>query len=120
MAVVNVASLLLVRAANRVREFSVRYAMGATASQIIRQLLCEGLLLGLAGAGLGLAIAPEALGLLIRWMQGRTGDVSAFAVTLDWRVFAYTVAAMLIGSVIFSLAPAVQFWNPRLADALKQ
>jgi predicted permease len=120
MAIVNVASLLLVRAANRVREFSVRYAMGATASQIIRQLLCEGLLLGLAGAGLGLAIAPEALGLLIRWMQGRTGDVSAFAVTLDWRVFAYTVAAMLIGSVIFSLAPAVQFWNPRLADALKQ
>jgi predicted permease len=120
MAIVNVASLLLVRAANRVREFSVRYALGATASQIIRQLLCEGLLLGIAGAAFGLAIAPETLRLLIRWMQGRTGDVSPFMPSLDWRVFAFTVVAMLTGSILFSLAPAVQFWNPRLADSLKQ
>ena len=120
MAVVNVASLLLVRAANRVREFSVRYAMGATAPQILRQLLCEGMLLGLAGAALGIAIAPEALRLLIQWMQGSTGDPSAFTATLDWRVFAFTAVAMLAGSILFSLAPAAQFWNPRLADALKQ
>lgn len=120
MAVVNVASLLLVRAANRVKEFSVRYAMGATSSQILRQLLCEGMLLGLAGAAVGLAIAPEALHLLIRWMQGRAGDVSAFTPTLDWRVFAFTAIAMFLGSVIFSLAPAAQFWNPRLADSLRQ
>jgi predicted permease len=119
MAVVNVASLLLVRAANRVREFSVRYAMGATAPQILRQLLCEGVLLGVVGAALGLAIAPESLRLLIRWIQGADGDISLTA-TLDWRVFAFAVAVMLAGSVIFSLAPAVQFWNPRLADALKQ
>lgn len=120
MAVVNVASLLLVRAANRVREFSVRFAMGATAPQILRQLLCEGMMLGLAGAALGVAMAPEALRLLIRWMQGQTGDPSAFAATLDWRVFAFTAVAMLAGSILFSLAPAAQFWNPRLADALKQ
>jgi putative ABC transport system permease protein len=120
MAVVNVASLLLVRAANRVREFSVRYAMGATVAQILRQLLCEGLLLGVAGAALGVAIAPETLRLLIRWMEGNTGDMSVFTATLDWRVFAFTASAMLAGSVIFSLAPAAQFWNPRLADALKQ
>ena len=70
MAVVNVASLLLVRAANRVREFSVRYAMGARGGQIVRQLLCEGMLLGLAGAALGLAIAPELLRLLFT-LDGR-------------------------------------------------
>ena len=120
MAVINVASLLLVRAANRVREFSIRYAMGATARQIVRQLLCEGMLLGLAGTVLGLAIAPETLRLLMRWMQGSTGDVASFSPVLDWRVFIFTAAAMLAGSIIFSLAPAVQFWNPRLADALKQ
>jgi predicted permease len=120
MAVVNVASLLLVRAANRVREFSVRYAMGATAGQIVRQLLCEGMLLGLAGAILGLAIEPEILSLLLRWMRGGAGDVSQFTPTPDWRVFAFSAAAMFAGSVIFSLAPAVQFWNPRLADSLKQ
>ena len=120
MAVVNVASLLLVRAANRVREFSVRYAMGATAPHILRQLFCEGILLGVVGAALGLAIAPEALRLLIRWIQGAANDDMSLTPTLDWRVFIFAVAVMLIGSVIFSLAPAVQFWNPRLADALKQ
>lgn len=120
MAVVNVASLLLVRAANRVKEFSVRYAMGATAGQILRQLLCEGMLLGLGGSVLGLAVAPEALRLLIRWMQGNSGDPSAFTPTLDWRVFVATAIAMFAGSVIFSLAPAAQFWNPKLAEALRQ
>ena len=120
MAVVNVASLLLVRAANRVREFSVRYALGATNGQILRQLLCEGLLLGITGAGLGLAFAPAALAALIRWMaQGSEGE-QIFTATLDWRVFAFTVAATLLGSLAFSLAPAIQFWNPRLADSLKQ
>jgi len=120
MAVVNVASLLLVRAANRVREFSVRYAMGARGGQIVRQLLCEGLLLGLAGAVLGLAMAPELLRLLFAWMAGKTNDVPPFSPGLDWRVLGFTLAAMLLGSLIFSLAPAVQFWNPRLVDALKQ
>ncbi len=120
MAVVNVASLLLVRAANRVREFSVRYAMGARGGQIVRQLLCEGMLLGLAGAALGLAIAPELLRLLFTWMAGKTNDVPPFSPNLDWRVFAITLGATFAGSLIFSLAPAIQFWNPRLADALKQ
>jgi hypothetical protein len=120
IAVTNVASLLLVRAANRVREFSVRYAMGATAPQILRQLLCEGILLGLAGAAVGLAIAPEALRILIHWMQGPAGGDFPLRPTLDWHVLAFAIVAMLAGSVIFSLAPAVQFWNPRLADALKQ
>jgi predicted permease len=120
MAVVNVASLLMVRAANRVREFSVRYALGATTGQIIRQLLCEGLLLGLGGAVLGLLLAPEALHLLIAWMSSGSTDTPAFTATLDWRVFAFTLAATFTGSLLFSLAPAFQFWNPRLAEALKQ
>ena len=120
MAVVNVASLLLVRAANRVREFSVRYALGATSRQIMRQLLCEGLLFGSLGAGLGIALSPEALALLIHWMAGDTGDPHFFTPTLDWRVFSFTAVATLLGSLTFSLAPAIQFWNPRLGEALKQ
>lgn len=120
MAVVNVASLLLVRAANRAKEFSVRYALGASSVQIVRQLLCEGVLLGLAGAGLGLMLAPEALHLLIRWMGAGTGDAPPFTPALDWRVFAFTLAVTMAGSLVFSLAPAFQFWNPRLAEALTQ
>ncbi|HSZ16980.1 MAG TPA: ABC transporter permease [Terracidiphilus sp.] len=120
MAVVNVASLLLVRAATRVREFSVRYALGATGGQIVRQLLVEGLLLGLLGAVLGVVLAPRALSLLIHWMSGRSPDQPVFAPTLDWRVLAFALGATVAASLIFSLAPAAQFWNPRLAEALRQ
>ncbi|HET6220062.1 MAG TPA: ABC transporter permease [Acidobacteriaceae bacterium] len=119
MAVVNVASLLLVRAASRVREFSMRFALGATNWQVFRQLLAEGLLLGLSSAALGLIIAPRALAVLITWMAGRNQD-SAFSATLDWRVLVFTVAAAVIASLLFSLAPALQYWNPRLAESLKQ
>jgi predicted permease len=119
MAIVNVASLLLVRAASRVHEFSMRFALGATNGQIFRQLLAEGLLLGVSSAVLGLLIAPRALAALITWMAGRSQD-SVFSATLDWRVLLYTAAAALIASLFFSLAPAVQFWNPRLAESLKQ
>ncbi len=119
MAIVNVASLLLVRAASRVREFSMRFALGATNGQIFRQLLAEGLLLGISSAVLGLFIAPRALRALITWMAGRNQN-SAFSATLDWRVLLYTAAAALVASLFFSLAPAVQFWNPRLAESLKQ
>jgi putative ABC transport system permease protein len=120
MAVVNVASLLLVRAASRAREFSVRYALGATGPQILRQLLAEGMLLGLAGAVLGLAIAPEALRLLIHWMSKGVGNEMPFAATLDWRVLAFTLGVTLLASLLFSLAPAAQFRNPRPTQAMKQ
>jgi putative ABC transport system permease protein len=120
MAVVNVASLLLVRAATRVREFSVRYALGATGKQIVRQLLAEGMLLGVLGAGLGVAVAPHALSLLIHWMSGRSPGEPVFAPTLDGRVLVFAIGASLAASLVFSLAPAAQFWNPRLMDALRQ
>ena len=120
MAIVNVAGLLLVRAATRAREFSVRYALGATKAQIVRQLLAEGLLLGAVGAVLGLAVAPRVLNVLIHWMSGKSGDPSAFTATIDWRVMGLTIAVTLAASLLFSLAPAAQFWNPRLVDALKQ
>jgi putative ABC transport system permease protein len=120
MAIVNVASLLLVRAATRVREFSMRFALGATNGQILRQLLAEGLLLCIIGAAMGLLIAPQALQLLVRWMGGETGNRVPFSTSLDWHVLAFTMAATLTASLLFSLAPAVQFWNPRLAAALRQ
>jgi putative ABC transport system permease protein len=119
MAIVNVASLLLVRASMRVREFSMRYALGATNLQVLRQLTAEGLLLGICGALAGLALAPPALRSLIAWIAGRTSQ-PAFTPQLDWRVLTFTMGLALVASLLFSLAPALQFWNPRLADALRQ
>jgi predicted permease len=120
MAVVNVASLLLVRAATRAREFSVRFALGATSGQVLRQLVAEGMLLGLAGAAIGLLLAPQALRLLIHWMSGQSSGEPKFSATLDWRVLVFTIAVTFVASLLFSLAPAVQFRNPHLAESLKQ
>ena len=120
IAVVNVASLLLVRAAARAREISVRYALGATNGQVLRQLLVEGMLLGLVGAGVGLALAPEALRLLIHSMSTNTQGALPFAPVLNWHVLGFSLAVTLLASSLFSLAPALQFRNPRMAQVMQQ
>lgn len=119
MACVNTASLLLVRAAARVREFSMRYALGASRGRVLRQLLLEGLLLGFAGAILGVLLAPQALKVLTAWIAN--GDSQTpFSTSLDGTVLGFTLAATLIVSILFSLAPAAQFWRPDLLEAMRR
>jgi putative ABC transport system permease protein len=120
MACANVGSLLLVRAAGRVREMSVRYALGATRRRIIQQLLMEGLLLGLVGGTLGVILAPRISTVLIRMMWGSTGMELPFSAHVDLRILVFTFALTVAASLLFSLAPAVQFWRPNIAPALKQ
>src|SRR5208337_4139909 len=120
MACANVGSLLLVRAAGRLREMSVRYALGAKRKRVIQQLLVEGLLLGLAGGVLGMLLAPRVSALLINMIwSGGTGDLP-FSSKPDLRIMLFNCALALFASLLFSLAPAAQFWRPDLAPALKQ
>jgi predicted permease len=120
MACANVAGLLLVRAAGRVREMSIRYALGAKRQRIVQHLLLEGLLLGLVGGAFGLLLAQPIAQLLIRRIQGlNTGD-APYSSQIDLRLLLITFAVTLATSVIFSLAPALQFWRPNLMPALKQ
>jgi predicted permease len=119
MAAVNIASLLLVRAAGRVREFSMRYALGASIGDVVRQLLTEGLLLGIAGAALGILIAPQMVRLLIAWLSSTMQD-TPFSPSLDPQILAFALGITLMISVLFSLAPALQFLKPNLVDSLKQ
>jgi putative ABC transport system permease protein len=118
IAAVNVASLLLVRAAARVREFSVRYALGANARRIVQQLLLEGVLIGIAGGGAGLLIAPICIRALLHRLDPDTA--TAFSATLDSRLLIFNFAIALAVSVLFSLAPAVQLIRPDIVNALKQ
>ncbi len=120
MACANVGSLLLVRASGRIREMSVRYALGAKRKRVIQQLLVEGLLLGSAGGLLGMLLAPRVSALLINMIwSGGTGDLP-FSAKPDLRIMLFNCALALLATLLFSLAPAAQFWRPDLAPALKQ
>ena len=120
MACVNVSSLLLVRAAARVKEMSVRYAMGAGRWQIIRQLLMEGLLLGLLGGGFGLVFAPLVSAFLSRRIAGEAATELPFSAHPDLRILLFNFGLAFVVSVLFSLAPALRFMHPDLVNSLKQ
>ena len=120
MACANVGSLLLVRGAGRIREMSVRYALGAKQKRVIQQLLVEGLLLGTAGGLFGMLLAPRVSAVLITMIWGGgTGDLP-FSAKPDLRIMLFNCGLALLASLLFSLAPALQFWRPDLAPALKQ
>jgi predicted permease len=118
IASINVGSLLLVRSAARMREFSLRAALGARQGRILSQLLTEGLLIGVLGGAAGLALAPVALRVLVQRLAG-TDDTSAFSSALDARVLAFNFGVAIAVSIFFSLAPALQLRRPNLTDSLR-
>ena len=122
MATANVGSLLLVRAAGRVREMSVRYALGATRTRVIRQLLIEGLALGVSGGLCGLAVAPLLAAALIRFLNptATTAGMTSLSASPDFRVLLFCLAVSIVASILFSLAPILQFYRPKVTPALKQ
>ena len=120
MCAINVATLLLLRAANRAREMSMRYALGARRSRIISQLLAEGGLLGLAGAVTGLAFAPMIATLLVRLMTSADPGSEPYSTSVDARILLFTLGVSILVSLFFSIAPVFHFLRPDLANALRQ
>ncbi len=120
MCVINVATLLLLRASARAREMSMRYALGAARSRIASQLFVEGGILGLAGALTGLAFAPLVSNALVRLMTHANPGSEPYSAAIDGRILAFTFALSILVSLLFSLAPVVHFLRPDLANALRQ
>jgi len=102
----NVAGLLLARAGGRRRELALRASLGATRSRLVRQLLTEGLLLSMAGATGGLAIAGAAVRLMR--MFGPRDIPRLDEVAIDGRVLALTLAITVLTGVGFALLPALR------------
>jgi putative ABC transport system permease protein len=117
---VNVATLLLLRAAGRTREMSMRYALGAKRSRVASQMLVEGGLLGMAGATVGLALAPAVAGTLVRIMTSSEPGQEPYSSAIDARILLFTMAVSLLASVFFSLAPVFHFLRPDLTNSLRQ
>ena len=116
IACVNVAGLMISRTLARQREMAVRAAVGARRWQLVRQLLTESVVLGLAGGVMGLLIAiwsTRAIGSLVA--EGFATSVYDLGnIPLDWRVFAFTLALSVVTGVVFGLAPALTASKPDL------
>ncbi len=120
MCAINVATLLLLRAASRAREMSMRYALGAKRSRIVSQLLLEGGLLGIIGAAAGLALAPLVTNSLVRLLIDANPGEEPYSAAVDARVLLFTLGVALVASLLFSMAPVLHFLRPDLANALRQ
>ena len=130
IACVNLANLLLARGAARRRELSVRLAIGAAPSRIVRQLLTESLVLAGLGAvgGLvlaaiavrGLAAAAPVAGGSTATLRSSLTKVALGGIGIDARALGFTIALTLVTGVIVGLLPAIAAARAPLADAMRQ
>jgi len=115
----NVASLLVARATSREREIAVRLSLGAGRLRLIRQLLVESLLLGLAGGVVGLGLALWGRDLLLGlFVSGQTSLIT-LDTGIDWRVMAFAVAMSLATGLACGLLPALRGTRVPVSESLK-
>jgi predicted permease len=117
IACANVANLLLARLLKVERELAVRTALGASKARLIRQLLTESMLLALAGGAAGLALAPSAMAILVKFAERFT--TRAAEVHLDAPVLIFTALVSLATGLIFGIAPAFTS-SSNVAESIKQ
>ena len=118
IACVNLANLLLAQGARRQKEISLRAALGAGRTRIVRQMLTESLLLSLAGGAVGLAFAYA--GRSILWsFRPPFIDQSGIDLSLDSHVLLFTLGIAILTGFIFGLVPAVKASRPDLIETLK-
>jgi len=118
IACANVANLLLARSTGRAREFAIRTALGASPARVIRQLLTESVMLGLAGGCLGLGLAK----LGTRAILAGVSDTlpRSEEVALDGHVLLYTLGISLFTGILFGLVPALKTMRPDTQETLKE
>jgi predicted permease len=117
VACTNLSGLLLAHAADRRKEMAIRLAIGAGRGVIVRMMLIESLLLGVAGALLGLITAVWLSDGIQAWLPADQFPIAHFSV--DWRVLAFGAAAALLTAMISAVVPAMRAGVVDVAPALK-
>ena len=118
IACVNIANLLLATATARQKEIAVRTALGAGRLRLVRQMLTESLLIAVGGGVAGLVVARWGIEALVALAPKQIPRLHMLS--LDWRTFAFALAASLLTGALFGLAPALQISRVNLNESLKE
>jgi predicted permease len=119
LACLNVANMLLVRAAARGREMAVRAALGAARSRLIRQLLAESLLLASMGCVAGIAVGLVASNAMSSVNMGISIPF-VLDFHFDWRVFAFAFGMALMTGILAGIVPALRASRTNLSEMLHE
>ena len=114
----NVSILLLARGTARQHELAVRSAIGAGRTRILRQLLTEALMLSLAGAVLGVALANSLVKLIVTWLPEFSFPHEA-TISINLPVLFFSVGLALLTGVVFGISPALQSARPDVAQMMQ-
>src|SRR5438552_3144779 len=118
IACANVANLLLARSTGRTREFAIRAALGASPARVIRQLLTESVLLGIACGCIGLLLAKLGVRVLLATLA--TNVPRSEATALYIHVLFYTLGISVLTGIVFGLIPALKTLRPDTHETLKE
>ncbi len=116
IACANIANLFIARASARQRELSVRTALGAGRSRLMRQLLTESLMLAAAGGALGLLLASW--GIRALEAAAPAGAPRMESLALNGQVVGFALGATLVTGLLFGLAPLAAIARNRLGAGL--
>ncbi len=115
----NIGSLVLTRASGRRRELAIRSAIGAGTGRLLTQLVCESLMLSLAGGVLGILLATWILSGLTTWVGSRLPLPLLSQVSIDPAVLAFAAMVTIVTTLICGLAPAIGATGGSLVAALR-
>jgi len=115
----NIGSLMLTRASGRRRELAIRSAVGAGTGRLLTQLICESLMLSVAGGVLGIVLATWLLNGLTTWVGSRLPIPLLSQVSIDPSVLLFAGAVTVLTTLVCGLAPALGATGGSLVSALR-